>query len=319
LVGVNAAAATVFSVNPAEAGLRIDAFLVGRSVAVSAAAARRLLAETTVLVDGRRGRKGDRLTPGQTVEVLPAGGRRREDASFEAVPPLVVLHEDDALVVLDKPAGIACHPLRDGEGVTLATALLARYPECAGASDDPREAGFAHRLDIGTSGVIVAARSAVVHRALRTFLGGGGSVKQYLAEVVGVPAGQGVTVVDMPIGRQGRRGARVVLGGGRGALPARTEVRLRAAGADTALVEATLTAGRAHQVRAHLAHLGTPILGDRLYGDSAAQALADARGVAGFRLHAWRLRLVHPTTGATMEFEAPLPAWAMRHDRQESR
>jgi 23S rRNA pseudouridine1911/1915/1917 synthase len=318
-VGVTEAARTVFSVTPAEAGLRIDAFLVGRSVAVSAAAARRLLAQTTVLVDGRRGHKGDRLTPGQTVEVLPAVGRDRDGADLAAAPPLVVLYEDDGLVVLDKPAGIACHPLRDGEGVTLATALLARYPECASASADPREAGFAHRLDTGTSGIIVAARSAGVHQALRALLGGGGSVKQYLAEVVGVPASQGVIVVDMPIGRQGRRGARVVLGGGRGALPAQTEVRVRAAGVETAIVEATLTTGRAHQVRAHLAHLGTPILGDRLYGDSAAQALADARGVVGFHLHAWRLRLAHPITGATMQFEAPPPSWAMRHDRQESR
>jgi 23S rRNA pseudouridine1911/1915/1917 synthase len=301
--------------------VRVDAFLVGRKVAVSAAAARRLLGETAVLIDGRRGRKGDRLEAGQSVEVLPPQARDPGGAVVAAVP-LVVLYEDAALVVLAKPSGIACHPLRDGERGTLADALLARFPECAAAGADPREAGFAQRLDTGTSGVIVAARSPGVHQALREVLGGGGSQKQYLAEVVGVPSpavtGE-VIVVDMPIGRQGRRGSRVVLGGGRGALPARTEIRVRESRGDTALVEATLAVGRAHQVRAHLAHLGTPILGDRLYGDSVAQAMATARGVAEFHLHAWRLRLVHPLTGETMQFEAPPPPWAMRHDRQESR
>jgi 23S rRNA pseudouridine1911/1915/1917 synthase len=319
-------------VTPAEAGVRVDAFLVGRSVAVSAAAARRLLAETAVLVDGRRGRKGDRLEAGQTVEVLPvAAPEGGEGAAVAQAPPLEVLHEDEALVVLAKPAGIACHPLREGERGTLADALLARFPECASAGADPREAGFAQRLDTGTSGVIIAARNPAVHQALRQLLGGGDSRKHYLAEVVGVPVmaapeagpaidvGADAIVVDIPIGRQGRRGARVVLGGGRGALPARTEIRVREVRVDTALVEATLAAGRAHQVRAHLAHLGTPVLGDQLYGDSMALAVASAHGVQGFRLHAWRLRLRHPITGETMQFEAPLPSWAMRHDRQESR
>jgi 23S rRNA pseudouridine1911/1915/1917 synthase len=227
-------------------------------------------------------------------------------------------------VVLAKPAGIPCHPLRDGEGTTLATALLARFPECARAGRDPREAGFAQRLDVGTSGVIVAARTPEIHQALRQVLSGGQSEKHYLAEVVGrfeVAAGApgGVVVVDLPIGRQGRRGARVVLGGGRSALPARTEFRLRAAGDETSLVEASLTTGRAHQVRAHLAHLGAPILGDQLYGDPAALGLAAARGVEGFRLHAWQLSFVHPVTGERVSFVAAPPAWAARHEAQQSR
>jgi 23S rRNA-/tRNA-specific pseudouridylate synthase len=109
-------------------------------------------------------------------------------------------------------------------------------------------------------------------------------------------------------------------GGGRGTLPARTEVRvIGATSPETSLVEARLSAGRAHQVRAHLGHLGTPVLGDRIYGDAAAVALAVARGVAGFRLHAWRLRLIHPVSGEVMHFEAPPPPWATRHDREESR
>jgi 23S rRNA pseudouridine1911/1915/1917 synthase len=308
---------TVFTVTPDEAGLRVDAFLVRRSVAVSAAAARRMLAQTGARIDGRRGRKGERLEAGQRVELLPAPAAPTPGAPM---PALVLVHVDEALVAMVKPAGVACHPLRDGETGTLADALLARFPECAAAGQDPREAGFAHRLDVGTSGVIVAARRPDVYVALRQTLGEGGqSEKQYLAEVVGAlpPGPGGVVVVDLPIGRLGRRGARVIVGGGRGAMPARTEFRARAVGQGTSLVEARLGAGRAHQVRAHLAHLGTPILGDRLYGDGTAAALATARGVEGFRLHAWRLRLRHPVTGALLILEAPPPAWATPAARQE--
>jgi 23S rRNA pseudouridine1911/1915/1917 synthase len=310
---------TVFNVAPAEAGLRIDAFLVRRSMVVSVAAARRLLAETGARVDGRRVRKGERLVAGQTIELV----QRRKPTAATGVPALEVLYSDDDLVAMAKPAGVACHPLREGEAGTLADALVARYPECARAGRDAREAGLAHRLDTGTSGVIVAARRPEVHRTLRQLLSGGDSEKIYLAEVVGRPAGAetggGTIVVDIPIGRQGRRGSRVILGGGRGALPARTEFCVLRAEAETALIEARLSAGRAHQVRAHLAHLGSPILGDRLYGDASAAALATARGVEGFHLHAWRLRLTHPTTGKILLLEAPPPAWAAsRQEAQES-
>ena len=340
-MGADRPAGAVFTVTTAEAGLRVDAFLVQRQVVASAAAARRLLAETGARIDGRRGRKGEHLQAGQMVE-LPA----RPAATFPAapLPELVVLYVDEALVALVKPAGVACHPLREGEGGTLAAALLSRFPECATASADSREAGLAHRLDVGTSGVIVAARRPDVYRALRQTLGGageaGGSEKRYLAEVVGglprrpgdAPAGghaaqagpdAGLLVVDVPIGRQGRRGSRVILDGGRGALPARTEFKVLAQGEATALVEARLTAGRPHQVRAHLAHLGCPILGDRTYGGAASVALATARGVEGFHLHAWRLRLIHPVTGEELDFEAPWPGWATaaaaRHGSQDSR
>ena len=315
---------SVFTVTPAEAGLRLDAFLVQRAVASSAAAARRLLLEMGARVDGRRVRKGERLQSGQLVQITsPAPPPAASGAASQDEVDLVVLYADDALVAMVKPAGVPCHPLRAGETGTLAGALLRRFPECAGAGRDALEAGLAHRLDVGTSGVILAARQPEVYRALRQLLGGGASEKHYLAEVVGLPhspegqwgpsGGEGdCLVVDVPIGRQGRRGARVVLGGGRGALPARTEVRVLSPpdAGGTALVEARLSTGRAHQVRAHLAYLGAPILGDTIYGDAAATALAAARGVEGFRLHAWRLRLVHPVTGENLAFEAPPPPWA---------
>jgi 23S rRNA pseudouridine1911/1915/1917 synthase len=294
------------------AGSRLDAFLVRAGAAPSAGAARRLLEQGSVRVDGRPGRKGQLLAAGQTVELqLPPAG---EVVVPDPAMPLVVLYQDAALVAVDKPAGWPTHPLRPGERGTLASALVARFPECARASRDPREAGFAHRLDTGTSGVVVAARDPDSWQALRRSIGGEGCEKRYLAEVVPPPSpmvGAGETaVVDAAIGRSGRRSGQVRVGAGRGLLPARTEIAVRQRRAHTWLVEARLHRGRAHQVRAHLGHLGMPVLGDPLYGDAGAAAVAASLGVSGFRLHAWRIRFVHPHTGATMEIEAPPPAWA---------
>lgn len=298
------AAPRVLEVEPTEAGLRLDAFLVARGICASATAARRFLTTTAVHVAGRTARKGQQLAAGDRVE-LPAA----TDAPAVVPEPelaLTIIYEDASLLALDKPAGIPSHPLLPGERGTLAGALVARYPECAHASVDPREGGLAHRLDTGTSGVIVAGRTSEAYTGLRRALVAGGSKKCYLAEVVGVPAGgPGVIVVDVAIGRLGRRGARVVLGGGRGALPARTEIFVRERRGGTTLVEARLAAGRAHQVRAHLAHIGSPIVGDTLYG-----APLEERAPGGFRLHAWRLELRHPITGAALAFESPPPDWA---------
>ncbi len=294
-------AGDTFTVAPGEAGLRLDAFLAARGVFASTTAARRWLAENAgrVRVEGKLARKGERLQPAQRIEVLgaPAGEVLQPEPG-----PLEVLHEDAALVVVAKPAGVPTHPLRAGETGSLAAALIARYPECATASGDPREGGFVHRLDGGTSGVLVAARTPEAYRALRAQLALG-SEKVYLAEVTGQLALAQV-VVDQPIGRQGRRGERVLVGGGgRGVLPARTEVLVRERRAASTLVEARLKAGRPHQVRAHLAHLGNPIVGDTLYGGAPFKA-------PGFHLHAFRVRLRHPVSGEQLFFEAPPPIWA---------
>jgi 23S rRNA-/tRNA-specific pseudouridylate synthase len=164
--------------------------------------------------------------------------------------------------------------------------------------------------------VVVAARDPDSWQALRRIIGGERCEKCYLAEVVPPPAplaGETAVdhaVVDAAIGRVGRRSGQVRVGAGRGLLPARTEIAVRQRRSQTWLVEARLHRGRAHQVRAHLAHLGMPVLGDPLYGDAGARALAAALGVGGFRLHAWRICLVHPHTGAALDIEAPPPDWA---------
>jgi 23S rRNA pseudouridine1911/1915/1917 synthase len=289
-----------------EAGLRLDAWLVRHQVVSSGAAARRLIAEDKVRVDGRSARKGDSLRVGQTIECEVSS---RPAVLAEPETSLSIVATDPDFVALAKPAGVPVHPLR-GEAGTLAAALIARFPECAQVGDDARGAGFVHRLDTGTSGIIVAARNDVAFANLRRAFSEGGSDKFYLAEVVGRAAWDGAAIVDVSIGRQGRQGSKVLLGRGRGMLPARTEVTVREQRAQTSLVEARLQTGRAHQVRAHLAHLGHAIVGDALYGGDAARALVFP-GEIGFRLHAHRLRFAHPRTGALLMLEAPLPTWAV--------
>jgi 23S rRNA pseudouridine1911/1915/1917 synthase len=293
-----------------EAGLRLDAFLVRRGLAPSAAAARRILADprTQVKVDGRPSRKGERLQAAQLIDLqgsLPAGsGSRAIEA--DATLRLDVLYLDEALVAVNKPAGIASHPLRPGERGTVASALVASHPECSLAAPDPREGGLVHRLDVGTSGVLVAARRRDLWTPLHETLVGGACEKVYLAEVSGRAEG---TVIEAPIGRVGRRGDRVRVGAGRALMPARTEVAVRSWRAETTLVEARLARGRPHQVRAHLAHLGWPVLGDAIYGEQHARALAQALAVQHLRLHAWSVRFLHPLTAEWVRIEAPPPAW----------
>jgi 23S rRNA pseudouridine1911/1915/1917 synthase len=306
-------------VGTAEAGLRLDAFLVRQKLVSSTTAARRAIAERIVLIAGRPGRKGLHLREGQVVEIA-APIQDGVVPTPAAEIPLPVLYADDDLVVVDKPARLPSHPLRAGEGPSAAGALVARFPECAVASPDPREAGLVQRLDRGTTGVLVAARRRAVWAGLRSALAAPDCEKTYRAEVVGrfpdLGAGPkdfvgpgarpGTLVVAVPIGRIGRRGSRVKLGGGRQPLPAVTEFALVEQRSTTCLIEARLCKGRTHQIRAHLAYLGVPVVGDTTYGEAGA----DPEPPAFLHLHAAVIVFKHPTTGQLLRVEAPLPDWA---------
>ena len=310
-------AAEALVVEASEAGIRLDVFLARRRLLTSVAEARRAVAAGVVRVNGHRAKKGLHLQTGDAVDM--------EDAlagSHVLVPTpelaLALLYEDGDLVAVDKPAGVPSHPLRPGDGATVASALVARFPECARASLDAREGGLGHRLDVATSGVLLAARRREVWHRLREALAAPLCEKIYLAEIRGsFPSADRVPgefvlpgprpasfVVTAPVGRQGRRGSRVRLASGRQPLPARTEIALLEPRAGAALVEARLQRGRAHQVRAHLAYLGIPVVGDSTYAEAAADD--------GLRLHAWSVSLAHPITGAPLRIEAPLPDWAQR-------
>ncbi|MEO7669984.1 MAG: RluA family pseudouridine synthase, partial [Polyangia bacterium] len=312
--GGDAVAARYLLVALADDGVRLDTF-VGRGAGISATAARRLIEKGLVRVNGQNAAKGTRLSAGMSVEV--AGGAITQPIAGALVLPdpalsITVVYEDQNVVAIDKPAGIPSHPLRSGERGTAANALVARFPDCASASIDPREGGLGHRLDTGTSGVLIAARNRQAWLALRRSLGANDCEKSYLCEVWGRPAETGS--IDAEIGRHGRRGRIVrVGGGGRQPRPAETSWRVLGWTARSALVEARLHAGRAHQVRAHLAAAGFPLVGDDRYGTvEAVVAGSTSAGLPRLHLHAAAVRFRHPVTGAILEISAPAPDWARR-------
>ena len=270
---------------------RLDACVRALAPELSRRLVRTLIDDGAVLVNGRPGRKGTRVADGDVVE-LPAL------AALEPEPdlPLRVLYEDARMIAIDKPGGVRGHALDPRQRGTMAAALLARHPELATVGD-PLAAGLVHRLDIGTSGVLVAARSAEAHRALRAAFRSHAVTKRYVAVVVGTPAAG--TIVDAALAHDSRdrRRMRVAQATDR-AWSARTLVVAVEPRGERSLIEIEIRTGVTHQVRVHLAHLGHPIVGDALYG-TPCDALAPRRHA----LHARRLEV--PAYG--LRIEAPIP------------
>ncbi len=289
---------------PLTATGRLDRALAD-ALGLGRAAVKRAFQLGGVRVGGRRARPSDPVPPGALVAIdieEPAGAPGPEPDA-----PLAVLLEHPRLVVVDKPAGIAVHPLAPGEGGTLANAVVARYPECAAASPDPREGGAVQRLDLDTSGCVAFARDREGWEALHAAFQERRVEKLYLALVAGRVAAGGV--VSVPLAQRGGRAV--------AAPDALAEERLRAKGyrprdAVThfevverlerhTLLRVRIVTGVTHQIRAHLAHLGHPVAGDRLYGGQAAEI----PGLARHFLHAWRLSFDAPG-GGRVEVESAL-------------
>ncbi|MFL5343562.1 MAG: RluA family pseudouridine synthase [Hyalangium sp.] len=286
-------------VDAAKAGQRVDLF-VGEALGLSRAKLKRLFEEGAVKVNGRPAKKGLLVTGGQSITV------EYEEETREAVPdegfPLRVLYEDSALVAVDKPAGRPSHPLRPGETGTVANALVARYPECASASEDSREGGLCHRLDIETSGVLVAARTREAWQAMRSAFGGRGVDKRYLALVTGPLAEEGE--IEVPLRHHPRHPDRVepAMPGEEGAREAHSLFQVLGRSGEYSLVEVRILTGVLHQVRAHMAGVGAPLVGDMLYGGR------EEPGLSRFFLHAQSLEFTHPVTGKKVRVESPVPA-----------
>jgi 23S rRNA pseudouridine1911/1915/1917 synthase len=282
------------------AGERID-----RVVAMLADVPR---AEAAVLVASGRVRLDGRVVAGKSRrvaegEVLAVEVPERAPVAPAADPSVEVpvVFADDHVIVVDKPAGLVVHPGHGNHGGTMVQGLLARFPDLA-AVGEPDRPGIVHRLDAGTSGLLVVARSAAAYASLVAQLQARSVDRRYLALVAGTveaPAG----MVDAPIGRSGSDPTRMaVRADGREARTA-YEVRERfTEPAPATLVECRLETGRTHQIRVHLAAIGHPVLGDPRYGRSGAVKVPRPF------LHAWRLSFDHPTTGERRSFDSPLPA-----------
>jgi 23S rRNA pseudouridine1911/1915/1917 synthase len=231
------------------------------------------------------------------------------EAAVEAAPeaiPLAVVHADDALLVIDKPAGLVVHPGAGNRSGTLQNALLHRHPELALL---PR-AGLVHRLDKDTSGLLLVARTLASHTALTAALERRAIKRTYLAVCQGVLTGGGT--VDAPIGRHRRERTKMTVA--QGGRPARTHYRILERFRAHTLCELELETGRTHQIRVHMAHIRAPLLGDPTYGGRSKLPPAASDELRGalqrFRrqaLHASRLRLAHPVTGDALSFESALP------------
>ena len=223
-----------------------------------------------------------------------------------AFTPLDVLYEDDAVFVIDKPAGLVVHPGAGNADGTLVNALLHRDPSLAAL---PR-AGIVHRLDKDTSGVMVVARTLPAHTALVTQLSSREVHRQYLAVVTGALVSGGTA--DAPIDRHPRDRLRMaVREDGRDAI---THFRLRERFRAHTALECRLETGRTHQIRVHMAHLKHPIVGDPLYGGSlklpkgaSEELVAALRGFKRQALHAETLEFVHPVSGEAIRCTAPVP------------
>jgi 23S rRNA pseudouridine1911/1915/1917 synthase len=272
---------------------RLDA-VVADLAGVPRADVQRAIAGGRVLVDGVARPKSFRLRGGERIEAdLWAGAVLPEPGG---VP---VRYEDEHLAVVAKPAGMVTHPTPSRREGTLVNRLLGMDMALSRSGGDDRP-GIVHRLDAGTSGLLVVAKDDDSHRALASMLAARRVDRRYLALVRGrVPHDR--FTVEAPLARDRAR-VRVRAGGG---VEATTDVEVREGFPGATLVEVRPRTGRTHQIRVHLASVGHPVLGDRAYGGGGE----DARGLGLTRpfLHAWRLAFDHPVTGDRVEIEEPLP------------
>lgn len=302
--------------------VRLDAWLAGQLPDLGRNRAKRLIQDGRVAIGGRTIVEPKRpVKPGETVVVdLPPP---EPAAPAAEAMPLDVVHEDDALIVIDKPAGLVVHPAPGARSGTLVNALLAHAgPSLSGIGGVARP-GIVHRLDKDTTGVMVVAKTDRTHKALAAQFADHGRTgpleRAYLALVWGAPA-RAAGTIDAPLGRSAKNREKIEVkrAGGREAI---THYRVvETYGPKTkpiaALVECRLETGRTHQIRVHMASIGCPVIGDRAYGPgfvTKAERLPEpARTLAADfprqALHARLLAFEHPETGEEVRFESPLPA-----------
>ena len=300
-----------------------------RPVARSAVSA--CFAAGGVAVSGRALSKSDRPPPGAVVSV--SGLEEPSDRAARPEPdlPLSVAWENADLLALDKPSGQPCHPLSPGETGTLAGALLARYPETASVGPDPLQPGIVHRIDAGTSGLVIAARNQAAYDAVRAQFAAKTVRKVYLALVHGRVSSSGGVSGHLAHSSSFRGRMRVVsagaLPGGERPMFAETFWKPLAPGpGDTTLLEVVIHTGVTHQIRCHLASVGHPIVGDAVYAPPSLSAAAPpllpgaapapdpgappARRPPLFALHSLSASLLLPGSGRPATLRVPPPPWA---------
>jgi 23S rRNA pseudouridine1911/1915/1917 synthase len=289
--GIASDASVTVAVPAEAAGERLDRFLASLPQVGSRTAAERLLEEGAAIVDGQRRAKSHRLEGGEQIELEVPEVVRRELAREEV--PLRIAHEDEHLLVVDKPAGVVVHPSPGHESGTLVHGLVGL---AAGGKEE--RPGIIHRLDRDTSGLLVVARSEEAYAKLQELVRERGLERRYKALVRGRPRSWSGRI-EAPIGRDRREPTRQSLDTDT-PREAVTHFDVERLLDRHALLDVRLETGRTHQIRVHLAAIGLPVVGDPVYG------VPDERLKRQF-LHAWRLAFAHPVTRAPVEVESPLP------------
>ena len=299
---------------------RLDRYLVDRVPFLSRTQIQRLIEEEAITVNGRvpksstKLRKGDKIVA--TLPPPPSGAIAPEDI------PLEVIYEDDAIIVVNKPAGLIVHPARSHKSGTLVNALAWRFKHVSGGElskvgEEFARPGIVHRLDKFTSGAIVSAKNDTAHWRLGKQFEMRRTDKRYLALVHGHPE-RDVETIDLPLGKHPSIKEKYAVRFDDTGKPSITILRVRErytapSGARYALVELELKTGRTHQIRVHLSYLGFPIVGDDMYGGKHTTERdlggeGDAMLLARQALHATTLGVKHPMTDQPMKFTAPLAA-----------
>ncbi len=278
----------------------MDVYLAGQVPGLSRAAARKLIDEGKVLVNAKVGKASLRLGAGDrvVVDIEPAGAA--DGGPKPQAIPVSVLYSDEDIIVLDKPSGLVVHPGAGNAEGTLVNALLALFPEIAGVGPQERP-GIVHRLDKGTSGVMIAARSTEAYASLLGQFKRHDVRKTYVGLVYGrVSEAEGR--IDWPIGRHATKRKRISTHT-KNPREAVTHFRVLESLPEATLLEVRPVTGRTHQIRVHLAAAGHPIVGDAVYGRKKL-----SKRYPRLFLHARSISFLHPATGERLEFASPLPA-----------
>ncbi len=287
--------ASELEIGPETAGERLDVLLA--QPLGSRSRAQRLIVAGRVLVDGATVRKNHRVSAGEHVTVDDSPEASVAPDADAPVADFAVAYEDEHVIVVDKPAGVVVHPARGHRDGTLAQALAGR----AAGGEDPWRAGIVHRLDRNTSGLLVVAKSDLVHRGLKEALARREIRREYLALVEGRPPSRSGTI-EAPIGRDRRvRILMSVHSDANAPKEAITHFEIERTLPQSTLLRVRLQTGRTHQIRVHMKAIGHPVCGDPEYGHK------DLYGLKRQFLHAARLAFAHPVTGEGIDLGSPLP------------
>lgn len=301
----------LFVVAAEDAGLRLDQFLARELPKYSRMQLRKVISAGGVTINDSGAKVSFRLSPGQQISVvlppMPAAGPNPEEI------PLDVLYEDEHIIAINKPPRMVVHPSRGHWSGTLASALAFHFKQLSSAGGENRP-GIVHRLDRDTSGVIVVAKTDPMHFALAEQFAERTTEKEYFAITVGIP-NHDRDVIEQPIGIHPYQREKMAIRAHHETSREATtfyEVQERFPG--FAAVKVLPKTGRTHQIRVHLAHVGCPILCDRLYGGRASLTFGELHRKEDERilldrqaLHALRIKLRHPATLEPIEFHAPIP------------